>query len=211
MRIQVNWVLKILLVNIILACLLTTYKHSKLSYLLSLSISSSKPTLALNETIVAVNSFISEYSADIRHLLAGIYSGDDDENSRDYYFLIPEENHFEWRQFCDSKFHSNIFRYLPVPKILNSSLIPPLEISKPCLSSFSLEIPVPPAASPTNRTLLVISTYNSLLKVIELLGSLQNISDYDILVIDDSSTDGTLETLQKMVRQSFSHHQTPLS
>lgn len=205
MRIQVNWVLKILLVNIILACLLTTYKHSKLSYLLSLSISSSKPTLALNETIVAVNSLISEYSADIRHLLAGIYSGDDDENSRDYYFLIPEENHFEWRQFCDSKFHSNIFRYLPVPKILNSSLIPPLEISKPCLSSFS-------ASSPTNRTLLVISTYNSLLKVIELLGSLQNISkDYDILVIDDSSTDGTLETLQKMVRQSFSHRQTPLN
>jgi hypothetical protein len=199
MRIQLNLLLKVLLANIFLACLFTTYKHSKLISLPSISISSSSsssssiPTFTLNETILSINSLISDYSVDLHHLLTGIYT---DEN-RHYYFLHFDDDHrLEWRRFCDSRFNSNIFRYLSIPKIINSSLIPPLEIFKPCLSLDSIS----PVALPLNRTLLAISSSNSLSKTIRLLDSLKDLSEnFDILVIDDMSTDGTLESLQKMV------------
>ena len=199
MRIHINWILKILLVNLIIACcLLTTYKHRKLNSLFSSFSISSQP---INETTLAINSLYRRYPRDIHHLLSGIYTRSDEPS---YYLLLPNENQFlEWRKFCETHFHSNIFRYLSIPHIQNFSQIPPLEILKPCLSSFSFDIPVPTAISSLNRTLVVISTYNSLSTTLELLQNLQMISteNSDLLVIDDRSTDGTQEYLQKLVSQ----------
>lgn len=211
MRIQINWILKILLVHLIIACcLLTTYKHRKLNSLFSsFSISSTSSSLQMietNETTLAIKSLYHRYPVDIHHLLSGIYSRTNGNTfTKSYYFLLPNENQFlEWRKFCETHFHSNIFRYLSIPNIENFSQIPSLEIFKPCLSSLSLDIlSVPTAISSLNRTLIVISTYNSLFTTLELLQSLQKISkeNYDLLVIDDRSTDGTQEYLQKLVSQ----------
>ena len=51
----------------------------------------------------------------------------------------------------------------------------------------------------TKKFLIFIATYNENQNISDLLYSITNIStDYDVLIIDDNSTDGTKEILEKL-------------
>ena len=51
----------------------------------------------------------------------------------------------------------------------------------------------------TKKILIFIATYNEILNISSLFESITNISpDYDVLIIDDNSTDGTKESLEKL-------------
>ena len=50
-----------------------------------------------------------------------------------------------------------------------------------------------------NKTLVFLATYNENLNIVEIFSSIIEISTkYDVLIIDDNSTDGTKETLEKL-------------
>ena len=51
----------------------------------------------------------------------------------------------------------------------------------------------------TKKILIFIATYNENLNISDLFQSIINISpDYDVLIIDDNSIDGTKESLEKL-------------
>ena len=51
----------------------------------------------------------------------------------------------------------------------------------------------------TNKILIFIATYNENLNISKLFQNIINISpNYDVLIIDDNSTDGTKESLEKL-------------
>ena len=51
----------------------------------------------------------------------------------------------------------------------------------------------------TKKILIFIATYNENLNISDLFQSILNVSpDYDVLIIDDNSTDGTKESLEKL-------------
>ena len=56
----------------------------------------------------------------------------------------------------------------------------------------------------TKKILIFIATYNENLNISNLFESIINISpDYDVLIIDDNSTDGTKESLEKLSDDNF--------
>ena len=56
----------------------------------------------------------------------------------------------------------------------------------------------------TKKILIFIATYNENLNISNLFESIINISpDYDVLIIDDNSTDGTKESLEKLSDENF--------
>jgi hypothetical protein len=138
-----------------------------------------------------IASLTKSYSSDVNQLLEGVYSAN--EGKSGYFLLHLDRNKSLARRWCNAKIGPNQMRLPTVPPL--NDLCPKTAVPsfKPCLS--------PDKTKPqTGRTLFVISPFNALQQTLQLLANLEKIPrSYDIVVIDRSSTDGTVESLVRKV------------
>jgi hypothetical protein len=190
MRLHLNCILNIFLLNIIVISLFTASKNWILSVKSITPKNLKSPTKSPAKGSNFINSLTKTYSFDVNLLLEGIYS--ESQKTDEYFLFHSDKDGSLVRQLCDPAL-SNRLRSLSLPRLADSFDMSVTPSPIPCLS--------PETTKPqTGRTLLVISTFNALQETLELLSTLERVSeDFDIVVIDDASTDGTADFLIRKV------------
>jgi hypothetical protein len=136
-------------------------------------------------------SLVKSYSSDINSLLEGVYS--EGKGKPGHFLVYLDSNHSLVRRWCNAKLGPKQLRINFIPPVNDLCPKAALPSLKPC---FPIEITKPQAG----RTLLAISSLNALRPTLQLLWELERIAaDFDIIVIDDSSDDGTADYLSRKV------------